>query len=73
MTSKNTIGHQARERATLMKRRSCRRPEYLPYPEQLYLEISGLLRPEEQGGSISQQGGGEEVTVQDSSGPSQQE
>ena len=49
------------------------RNKYLPYPEQLYLEISGLLRPEEQGGSISQQGGGEEVTVQDSSGPSQQE
>ena len=55
------------------RRQAFRKVKYLPYPEQLYLEISGLLRPEEQGGSISQQGGGEEVTVQDSSGPSQQE
>ena len=45
----------------------------MPYPEQLYLEISGLLRLGEQGGTISQQGGGEEVTIQDSSGPFQQE
>lgn len=55
------------------RRQAFRKVRYLPYPEQLYLEISGLLRPEEQAGTISQQGGGEEVTVQDSSGPFQQE
>ena len=60
------------------RRQAFRRVRYLPYPEQLYLEISGLLRPEEQGpeeqgGTISQQDGGEEVTGQDSSGPFQQE
>ena len=54
-------------------RQAFRKVRYVPYPEQLYLEISGLLRPEEQGGTISQQGGGEEVSVQDSSGPFQQE
>ncbi len=55
------------------RRQAFRKVRYLPYPEQLYLEISGLLRPEEQAGTISQQGGGEEVAVQDSSGPFQQE
>ena len=44
-------------------RQAFRKVRYLPYPEQLYLEISGLLRPEEQGGTTSQQGGGEEVTL----------
>jgi hypothetical protein len=55
------------------RRQAFRKVRYLPYPEQLYLEISSLLRPEEQGGTISQQGGGEGVTAQDSSGPFQQE
>ncbi len=55
------------------RRQAFRKVRYLPYPEQLYLEISGRLRPEEQGGTISQQGDGEEVTVPDSSGPFQQE
>ena len=54
-------------------RQAFRKVRYLPYPEQLYLEISRLLRPEEQGGTASQQDGGEEPTVQDSSGPLQQE
>ena len=39
-----------------------RKVRYLPYPEQLYLEISGLLRPQEQTGTIGQQGGGDGVT-----------
>ena len=55
------------------RRQAFRKVRYLPYPQQLYLEISGRLRPEEQGGTTSQQGGGEEETVQDSSGPFQQE
>ena len=55
------------------RRQAFRKVRYLPYPEQLYLEISGLLRPEEQAGTISQPGGGEEVAVQDSSEPFQQE
>ncbi len=49
------------------RRQAFRKVRYLPYPQQLYLEISGLLRPQEQGGTTSQQGG-EEVTGQDSSG-----
>ena len=55
------------------RRQAFRKVRYLPYPEQLYLEISGLLRPEEQGGTTSQQGGAEEAAAQDSSGPFQQE
>ena len=55
------------------RRQAFRKVRYLPYPEQLYLEISGLLRPEEQAGTISQQGGGDEVAVQDSSGSLEQE
>ena len=51
------------------RRQAFRKVRYLPYPEQLYLEISGLLRSQ----AISRQGGGEEVTAQDSSGPFQQE
>ena len=55
------------------RRQAFRKVRYLPYPEQLYLEISGLLRPEQQAETIGQQGDGEEVAVQDSSGPFQQE
>jgi len=54
------------------RRQAFRKVRYLPYPEQLYLEISRLLRPQEQGGTISQQDGGEELTVQDSPGPLRQ-
>ena len=51
-----------------------RKVRYLPYPEQLYLEISGLLLQEGQGdNTISQQGGDEGMTAQDSAGPFQQE
>ena len=31
------------------RRQAFRKVRYVPYPEQLYLEISGLLRPREQG------------------------
>jgi len=54
------------------RRQAFRKVRYLPYPEQLYLEISGLLRPDEQGGT-SEQGGGGEVAAQDSSGLFQQD
>jgi len=52
-----------------------RKVRYLPYPEQLYLEISGLLPQEGQGdtNTISQQAGDEGMTAQDSAGPFQQE
>jgi len=52
-----------------------RKVRYLPYPDQLYLEISGLLRQEGQGGTNtrSQQVGDEGMTAQDSAGPFQQE
>jgi hypothetical protein len=52
-----------------------RKVRYLPYPEQLYLEISGLLPQEGQGdtNTISQQVGDEGMTAQDSAGPFQQE
>ena len=55
------------------RRQAFRKVRYLPYSEQLYLEISRLLRPQEQGGTTSQQDGGEELTVQDSPGPLRQE
>ena len=41
------------------RRQAFRKVRYLPYPEQLYLEISGLLQPEEQADIMSQQGDGE--------------
>jgi hypothetical protein len=50
-----------------------RKVRYLPYPEQLYLEISGLLPQEEQGDTISPQTGDEGMTAQDSAGPLQEE
>ena len=50
-----------------------RKVRYVPYPEQLYLEISGLLPQEEQGDTISLQTGDEGMTAQDSAGPLQQE
>jgi hypothetical protein len=50
-----------------------RNVRYLPYPEQLYLEISALLLQEEQGDTVSQQGDGEGMTAQDSAGPFRQE
>jgi len=50
-----------------------RKVRYLPYPERLYLEISALLLQEEQGDTISQQGDGEGMTAQDSTGPFRQE
>jgi Bacterial PH domain len=48
------------------RRQAFRKVRYLPYPEQLYLEISGLLRPQEQSDD-------EGMTAQDSAGPLQQE
>ena len=52
-----------------------RKVRYLPYPEQPYLEISGLLRQEGQRdtNTISQQAGDERMTAQDPAGPFQQE
>jgi len=48
------------------RRQAFRKVRYLPYPEQLYLEISGLLWPEEQSDD-------ERMTAQDSPGPLQQQ
>jgi hypothetical protein len=55
------------------RRQAFRKVRYLPYPEQLYLEISALLRPQEPGGTVSTEGGGEEMTAYDSADPFQQE
>src|ERR1700734_3657508 len=41
------------------RRQAFRKARYLPYPEQLYLEISRLLRPEEQGVTTRQEDSGE--------------
>jgi membrane protein YdbS with pleckstrin-like domain len=48
------------------RRQAFRKVRYLPYPEQLYLEISGLLWPQEQSDD-------EGMTAQDSAGPFQQD
>ena len=59
--------------ASRSRRQALRKVRYLPYPEQLYLEISGLLQPEEQDDTMSQQGDGKGMTAQDSAGPFQQQ
>ena len=59
--------------ASRSRRQAFRKVRYLPYPEQLYLEISGLLEPEEQDDTMSQQGDGKGMTAQDSAGPFQQQ
>jgi type IV secretory pathway protease TraF len=41
------------------RRQAFRKVRYLPYPEQLYLEIALLLWPEEPDGAVSPEGGGE--------------
>lgn len=46
---------------------------YLPYPEQLYLEISALLWPAEPGRPVSPEDGGKGMTAYDTAGPFQQE
>ena len=55
------------------RRQAFREVRYLPYPEQLYLEISGLLWPEEQGDAMNQHSDDEGMTAQYSAGPCQQE
>jgi PH (Pleckstrin Homology) domain-containing protein len=56
------------------RRQAFRKVRYLPYPEQLYLEISALLWPEEPGGTVSPEaGGGEGMTANNSAEPFQQE
>jgi membrane protein YdbS with pleckstrin-like domain len=55
------------------RRQAFRKVRYLPYPEQLYLEISALLPQEEQGDIISPQTGDEGMTAPDSAGPLRQE
>ena len=40
------------------RRQAFRKVRYLPYPEQLYLEISALLWPEEPGGTVRPEAGG---------------
>lgn len=50
-----------------------RKVRYLPYPEQMYLEISALLRPGEQDDTMSQHSDDDGMTAQDSAGPVQQE
>jgi hypothetical protein len=55
------------------RRQAFRKVRYLPYPEQLYLEISGLLWPEGMDETVSPESGGEGMTAYDSAGPFQQE
>lgn len=55
------------------RRQAFRKIRYVPYPEQLYLEICLLLWPEGPGGTASPEGGGEAMTAYDSAGPFQQE
>jgi Bacterial PH domain len=55
------------------RRQAFRKVRYVPYPEQLYLEISGLLCPEGMEETVSPEGGGEGMTAYDSAGPFQQE
>jgi hypothetical protein len=54
------------------RRQAFGKVRYLPYPEQLYLEISALLWPEEAVGTVSLQGG-EGMTAYDTAEPFQQE
>jgi Bacterial PH domain len=55
------------------RRQAFRKVRYLPYPEQMYLQISALLWPGEPGGTASPEGAGEEITAYDSADPFQQE
>jgi hypothetical protein len=55
------------------RRQAFRKIRYVPYPEQLYLEICVLLWPEGPDGTVSSEGGGEGMTAYDSAGPFQQE
>jgi hypothetical protein len=41
------------------RRQAFRKVRYLPYPEQLYLEIALVLWPEEPDGAVSPEGGGQ--------------
>jgi hypothetical protein len=54
------------------RRQAFRKVRYLPYPEQLYLEIALLLWPEEPDRAVSPESG-EGMTAHDSAGPFQQE
>jgi hypothetical protein len=55
------------------RRQAFRKVRYLPYPEQLYLEISDLLWPDEEAETVRPAYGGEGMTAHDSAEPSQQE
>jgi hypothetical protein len=51
------------------RRQAFRKVRYLPYPEQLYLEISALLWPKEPGGTATPERGSEWMTAYDSAEP----
>jgi hypothetical protein len=55
------------------RRQAFRKVRYLNYPEQLYLEISGLLCPGGMDETVSPEVGGEGMTAYDSAGSFQQE
>jgi hypothetical protein len=55
------------------RRQAFRKLRYVPYPEQLYLEISGLLWREEMDETALPAYGGEGMTAYDSAEPFQQE
>jgi len=78
LTLQRTVPGRLLGYGTLIVTSACRRQafrevRYLPYPEQLYLEISGLLWPEEQGDAMNQHSDDEGMTAQYSAGPFQQE
>jgi type IV secretory pathway protease TraF len=59
--------------ASPSRRQAVVKVRYLPYPEQLYLEIAAKLWPEEPGEAVSSEGGGEGMTSYDSAERFQQE
>ena len=67
------LGYGTLIAASPSRRQALGKVRYVPYPEQLYLEISALLWPEEPGGTPSPEGGGEEMITDDSAGRSRPE
>jgi Bacterial PH domain len=55
------------------RRQAFRKVRYVPYPDQLYLEIAAVLWPGEPDEAVSPEGGGEGMTAHDSARPFQQE
>lgn len=67
------LGYGTLIAASPSRRQAFGKVRYAPYPEQLYLEISALLWPQEPGGTPSPDSGGEQMTADDSAGPLRQE